>query len=406
MRRVFILFIALGLILSAGAFPATAEGGQIVIPEVKNLYQFSIPENEALAFTRQMKIGWNLGNTFDATQDGWKKDEMDIESSWVGVKTTEEMIAAVKAAGFNTLRIPISWHNHVSGDDFTISEAWLSRVQQVVDWAIEREMYVIINIHHDVYPKYYYPSDEHYATAERYITSIWKQVSERFADYDEHLIFESMNEPRLKDTDIEWWFDAASDKEGLASAECINRLNQAFVDTVRASGSRNADRYLMVPGYCAAAGYALADCFRLPEDTIENRLIVSVHAYTPYNFALNESGTDKFNMYGASDTREVSSFMNDLYKKFIANGIPVVIGEFGARDKGGNLQARVDFAAYYTASASARGMPVCWWDNHLFKGSGERFGLLNRRTCEWEEPCIVEALMKYAGYESIPAKPE
>ena len=111
-------------------------------------------------------------------------------------------------------------------------------------------------------------------------------------------------------------------------------------------------------------------------------------------------------MYGASDTREVSSFMNDLYKKFIANGIPVVIGEFGARDKGGNLQARVDFAAYYTASASARGMPVCWWDNHLFKGSGERFGLLNRRTCEWEEPCIVEALMKYAGYESIPAKPE
>jgi len=405
MKRLFLLLLAAALLLTAfGTALAQTEGGNIVIPQI-SIYRFDVPQSEALAFTQGLKIGWNLGNTFDATHDGYVRDEMSIESMWVGVKTTEAMIEAVRAAGFNTLRIPVSWHNHVSGDDFIISEAWLARVQEVVDWAIERDMYVILNTHHDVYPQYYYPSNEHYATAEKYITSIWTQLCARFADYDEHLIFESMNEPRMKDTSIEWWFDAP-DPKGLEGAECVNRLNQAFVDTVRASGGKNAGRYLMVPGYCAAPGFACADYFRLPKDSAVDRLIVSVHAYTPYSFALEEGGTDKFNPVGAASIREIATFMNDLYKKFIQNGIPVVIGEFGARDKGGNLQSRVDFAAYYTASASARGIPCCWWDNHAFRGNGELFGLLNRRTLEWEHPQIVEALMQYAGLESIPVRPE
>ncbi len=404
MRPLLVLLLTAALLLTTcGASLAQTEGGTIVIPDI-NIYQFDMPESEALAFTRQLKIGWNLGNTFDATYDAPTKNEMAIESMWVGVKTTEEMIEAVKNAGFNTLRIPVSWHNHVD-KDFVISEAWLARVQEVVDWTIKRDMYVILNTHHDVYPEYYYPSDEHYATAEKYITAIWSQLSARFAAYDEHLIFESMNEPRLKGTDIEWWFDTSNPK-GLESAECINRLNQAFVDTVRASGEQNAERYLMVPGYCAAPAFACADYFRLPTDTAQNRLIVSVHAYTPYAFALEDGGTDKFNAFGAASTREIATFMNDLYKKFIQNGIPVVIGEFGARNKNDNLQSRVDFAAYYVAAASARGIPCCWWDNHAFQGSGELFGILDRRTCEWPHPELVDALMKYAGYENISPRPE
>ena len=403
MRRLLACLMVLMLTLNAGAAFA-AEGGRAVIPELNNIYQFDVPDNDALAFTRKLKIGWNLGNTFDAHNDGKVRDEMSIESSWVGVKTTQAMIAAVHDAGFNTIRIPVSWHNHVDAD-FTISEKWLSRVQEVVDWAIDLDMYVILNTHHDVYPQYYYPSPEHYETSARYIGTIWAQLAARFADYDEHLIFESMNEPRLKDTPLEWWFDA-SNQQGLDSAECINKLNQVFVDTVRAGGGNNPQRYLMVPGYCASPDFDCAAYFRLPEDTAEGKLIVSAHAYTPYAFALDAAGTKKFNAFGAGDMREISSFMNNLYKTFVAKGVPVVIGEFGARDKDGNLQARVDFAALYVASASARGIPCCWWDNNLFSGNGERFGLLNRRNLTWEDPEIVEAMMRYAGYDKYPARPE
>jgi len=381
------------------------EGGTVVIPKIENVFQFKVPQNEAMAFVQDMRIGWNLGNTFDATHDSYRGNEMDIESLWCGVKTTEAMVDALKAAGFNTLRLPVSWHNHVSGEDFVISEPWLDRVQQVADWALARGMYVILNIHHDNEPGYLYPSPEHHETSERYVRAIWTQLAARFAQYDHHLIFESMNEPRLKGTDIEWWFDAKN-KRGLEAAECINRLNQAFVDTVRASGGNNADRYLMVPGYCAAPGFAVASYFRLPQDTVDNRIIVSAHAYTPYSFALEMPGTKSFSAVSASQTREIANFMNDLFKKFIANGIPVVIGEFGAMEKDGNLQDRVEFAAYYMAAASARGMTCCWWDNNLFSGSGERFGLLDRKRCTWPDPELLEALMRYAGFDTIPPREE
>lgn len=406
MKRTMRILLMMGLIILTICQSTACTGeGDIVIPEFDDILQFRVPDNEAMAFVQEMKIGWNLGNTFDAYFDTNVGDEMAIESAWCGVKTTEEMIEAIHAAGFNTLRIPVSWHNHVSGEDFTISAQWLDRVQQVTDWAIARGMYVILNIHHDVYPQYMYPSEKHYATAERYVTSIWSQLAERFARYDHHLIFESMNEPRLKGTAIEWWFDS-SDPDGLESAECINRLNQAFVNTVRAAGGMNEDRYLMVPGYCAAPGFAVASYFRLPQDTADNRLIISAHAYTPYSFALDMKGTDSFSAYGASGRREISNFMNDLYKKYIANGIPVVIGEFGAMEKKGNLQDRVDFAALYIASASARGIPCCWWDNNIFKGNGERFGLFDRKNCAWPYPELVQALMQYAGYDSIPPRAE
>ena len=106
-------------------------------------------ETDGMKFVRDMKIGWNLGNTFDAITNAQKEDDLSIEWSWCGEKTTKEMIDAEKAAGFKTLRLPVSWHNHVSGDHYTISEAWLDRVQEVLDYAVDDDMYVILNIHHD-----------------------------------------------------------------------------------------------------------------------------------------------------------------------------------------------------------------------------------------------------------------
>lgn len=391
-RKMQLLLCALALI----AVLATAQAaGETVAVGPLELAAKPLPDNEAMAFLRRMGVGWNLGNTFDAWRDDGVGDEMDIEKFWCGVLTTEDMIEAVHAAGFSTLRLPVSWHNHVDAD-FNISARWLDRVQQVVDWALSRDMTVILNTHHDMNPNYCYPTEACYDVSERYIRAIWRQLSERFADYGEQLVFESMNEPRLKDTEWEWWLDDKVE-QCREAADCINRLNQAFVDTVRAAGGNNATRYLMVPGYCAAPSSALNALFAFPQDDADNRIIVSVHAYTPYSFALQEGGTDTFELVAGKQTGEIGSFLNALYDRFISQGIPVVIGEFGARDKGGNTQARVNFASYYVASAAARGIPCCWWDNNIFSGNGEIFGILRRTDCTWPYPEIVEALVKYGG---------
>ncbi len=154
-----------------------------------------VPDTEAFTFVKEMKIGWNLGNTLDASDCTWLTDELKYESAWCGVITTPRLITAVKEAGFNTIRIPVSWHNHTSGEDFTISEVWMARVKEVVDMAIDEGMYVILNVHHDVDTAYYYPTTEHLDTSKHYLSCVWKQIAEKFADYDEHLIFETLNEP-------------------------------------------------------------------------------------------------------------------------------------------------------------------------------------------------------------------
>ena len=392
--------------LLSGFAVAQADEGGYAVPSL-TIYRREIPDNEAMAFLQKMGVGWNLGNTFDAYKQGWNAnaDEMTVEKSWCGVYTTEDMIETLHQAGYTAIRMPTSWHDHVSGDDFTISKKWMDRVQQVVDWAIQRDMYVILNTHHDVdAQKYYYPNEANYDRSARYIQSVWTQIAARFRDYDEHLIFESMNEPRLTNHSNEWWFDI-NNADCVEAAGCINRLNQLFVDTVRESGGNNAQRYLMVPAYDASPDSACNDYFQLPGDKADNRIIVSVHAYTPYSFALQlDGGVDAFSLTNQSQTGDIIRFMNALYDRYIKNGIPVVIGEFGALAKGNNLQSRIDFTAFYVSAASARNLPVLWWDNNSFSGNGENFGLLQRQSCAFMYPDIVKATMQYGGYQKIPEK--
>ncbi len=399
MKKTVAFFMILCLLAAAFAAVAAAEN-VAAVPEL-TITRRPIPENEAMEFLKKMGVGWNLGNTFDAVKDKWtiNADEMMLETYWVGkdVKTSEAMIEAIHAAGFSSIRVPISWHDHVSGPDHEISEKWLARVQEVVDWAYNRGMYVIINIHHD--EDQFLPASSHYEESAHYVECIWKQLAARFRDYDERLIMESLNEPRLMNSAYEWVFDPNA-AECIDAADCLNRLNQLFVDTVRASGGNNATRYLMVPAYDAAPGNALRDSFILPTDSAENKIIVSVHAYTPYDFALNLKGGDKF--YTQAQKVEIVSFMNSLYNQYVVNGIPVVIGEYGAMVKGDNLQDRVDWAAFYVATASARNMPCLYWDNNVFSGDGERFGLLNRKTLSFPHQPMVDAIMRYGGWEKLP----
>ena len=337
--------------------------------------------DNAVDFAKNLKLGWNLGNTLDAVGNGALSDE----NSWGQPTTTQELIDFVKESGFTTIRIPVSWSKHVD-DDYNIDSAWMDRVQEVVDYAYYGGLYVIINSHHDC--DYYYPSEEKAEQGAKYMEKVWSQISERFKDYDERLIFEGMNEPRLTGTNKEWWF-SATDAEGVASIECIVKLNQVFVDTVRKGGGYNETRDLMVPSNAASADNALNAAFTVPDDPA-NRIMVSVHAYSPYDFAMNASG---YTEWDGSHDNELG-FMDKLASKFIDKGVGVVIGEFGATNKD-NLDARVAWAESYTKKASELGISCILWDNGGTKVGSENFGMVDRIGKKIYFPELLEAYLKY-----------
>lgn len=335
--------------------------------------------DNSVDFVKNMKLGWNLGNTLDATGSG-----MSSETSWGQPKATKELVDFVKESGFTTIRIPVSWSNHVDENN-NIDEEWMNRVNEVVDYAIDDGLYVILNSHHD--NDRYYPTSENYENASKYLTDIWKQIAERFANYDEQLVFEGMNEPRLANTNKEWWF-ADNDKDGVDSIETVSKLDQDFVDTVRAAGGFNETRYLMVPSNRADAWTAMHKSFTLPTDPA-NRLIVSVHAYSPYDFAMNENGYKEWDGSKIGDL----SFIDSLKSTYIDKGVGVVIGEFGATNKD-NLEDRVRWADDYTKKAAEAGICCVWWDNGGTKVGTENFGLIDRIGRKIYYPEILDIMLK------------
>ncbi len=332
----------------------------------------------SLELVKEIIIGWNLGNTMDATGG----TGINSELSWGNPMTKKEMVDILKAAGFNVLRIPTTWEKHLGpAPDYKIDERWLNRVRDIVDYGIGNDMFVILNMHHE---EWHFPSYENEEAAIKILTAVWRQIADCFEAYDEHLIFEGLNEPRQKGTAYEW---NGGNKEGW---DVVNQFNAAFVETIRNAGGNNPLRHLMIPPYAAAANTKTWSGFTVPED---DKIIVSMHAYTPYNFTLNIKGTPEWSTGKVSDTNEIDSLMNNLDKYFISKGIPVIIGEFGAMNKD-NIEARTAWAEYYVKKAGEIGIPCIWWDNGAFSGDGELFGLLDRRNLSWKYPDIVDAMMK------------
>lgn len=329
-----------------------------------------------------MRIGWNLGNTMDSLNSSAVKtmSASAWETAWGNPVTTKELIDAVIDEGFNVIRIPVSWNDHILvSNDWEIEEGWLDRVQEIVDYAYDNGVYVILNTHHESWYETYYDKEERSA---QILTAVWSQIAERFKDYDEHLIFEGLNEPRKIGTSVEW---TGGDQEGW---DVVNHLNQVFIQTIRESGGNNPYRILMIPGYGANCWEGIKH-IEVPDDP---KIIISVHAYEPYDFALNIQGRGTWNQ----DTSNIDTIMNSLDTLFLSRGIPVVIGEFGAmyKDVEGNEQERAAWARYYVSAAAKKGIPCIWWDNGAFEGNGELFGLIDRETCEWKYPSIVEGLMQ------------
>jgi len=356
----------------------------------------------ALQTVKEMKTGWNLGNTMDATAS----DSLSSETSWGQPKTTKEMIDVLAATGMKTIRIPTSWHNHIIDKKYTIDPTWMKRVKEIVDWAIANDMYVILNSHHDCWEsptamppcQGYYPNPTNQEESIRYLTNVWSQICLAFNNgYDEHLIFETMNEPRLRGTSTEWWNDKNS-QEYRDAAECLNKQNQVVVDTIRKSGGNNQKRYIMVPGLRAAVDSILASEFKLPEDDEPGKLIVSVHIYDPYDFAMNGKGPTEFVERFKSSLILTFKSLNTFY---VARGIPVVIGEYGATNKN-NPEARVEWFQFFIKNTRKYGITACLWDNGSFQPSnkdGERFGFYNRRKRQWQFPEIHDAILDAANSE-------
>ena len=359
----------------------------VVVPQPASAATTGLTAKQVVA---QMGAGWNLGNTLDATGSG-----LSAETSWGNPKTTKAMIDAVKAEGFNTVRIPVSWGRHTSGKDYTIDTAWMNRVQEIVDYCIDDGMFVILNIHHDNDKAYFYPNSTYRTQSINYIKSIWKQVSARFKNYDQHLVFEIMNEPRLVgDGNHEWWFPVNSPDSVVSDAiKVINELNQTAVDVIRASGGNNAQRCIMIPGYCASIDGCTTPNFKLPTDSAKDRLIVSVHAYTPYNFCLNGSGTAVFS---DSLKSEVDYLFDTINNKFLTKGIPVVIGETSASNKN-NASERLKWVDYFYGKAASYGVPCVLWDNNAYTNpdKGEAHGHLDRNALKWYDKSFVDRIVSY-----------
>ena len=309
----------------------------------------------------EITIGWNLGNTLDATSGSG----LNSETSWGNPKATEELILAVKEAGFNAVRVPTTWYNHMDSD-YNVDEAWMDRVQEVVDYIYDNDMYVILNVHHE---NWNFTSYDNQKSAEKIEKKLWQQIAARFKDYDHRLIFEGMNEPRMNGTQWEW---NGGNQEGW---DVVNSFNETFIKTVRATGGNNAKRCLMIPTYAASIG-SFEKGFKIPDD---DYLIVSIHAYTPYNFAMNTGGgaTDNFSASDANSTNELNWMSKLLYDKCIKNGVGVIIGECGATDKG-NLDQRINWAEYFPDVFGQYGIPVFLWDNGAFGTGNEKYGLIDR----------------------------
>ncbi len=350
-----------------------------------------------------MKAGWNLGNTFDAAVPGRE------ETNWGNPVTTRDMITKIKEAGFNLIRLPISYGRMVDSD-LRIPESFLARYKEVVDYCIDNGMYVIINSHHDnepnsQYSNFYDMATEYTQHTETFTNSIWTQIAEYFKDYDYHLIFEGFNEPQAKNgetisgfTSNTWWYDPSN----LASLKTIinlNNANQQFVNTVRATGGNNKKRYLLVPGIGASAGYVMANEFSIPSDNsgFENLIMVSVHSYSPIDMGITDKHQKEFL---PENKTEITNMFNGLAHKFTQKGIGVIIGEWGTSNLN-NTDQRVAHAKYYVSQAAKNGIVCVWWDNGYEDVGHENFCIFNRKSLTWKYPALVDAIINSADIKKV-----
>jgi endoglucanase len=361
----------------------------------------------ATQLVADMGAGWNLGNSLEANSNG-----IPSETAWGNPVVTQALIDKVKAAGFKTIRIPVSYMGNIGASpSYTISAAWLTRIQQVVDYANNAGLYVVMNMHGDGYKSVtgswlICDSSDQTTIKDKY-QKVWAQIATKFSSYSEHLIFESMNEE----------FDGQYGAPTSACYSNINAYNQIFVDTVRKTGGTNASRWLLVPGWNTNIEYTAGSYgFVLPTDTnrsstvpaAEQRIMISVHYYDPWDFTGQEDGV--ITQWGAGATNSakkstwgqedyMDTMLKKMYDAFVVKGYPVFIGEYGAVDKtaadSANNTYRAAFAGALVATAKKYGAATAYWDNGYNGAYG--FGLFDRSSAAVTQQGIISAIISAAG---------
>lgn len=340
----------------------------------------------ALEATRLMGNGINLGNTLEACDNnvGIKTNTpLSYETHWGQPKTTQAMIDGMKAAGFDTIRIPVAWMTnatHLYEGDYTIDADYMDRVEEVVRYARKAGMYVIVNDHWDGgwYGMFGSESAETRALAMEAYKGMWQQIAERFRDYSDHLIFESANEElggRFDENSPLYCSDSVvtylTDDERYA---LTNEINQTFVDVVRATGGNNATRFLLIAGYGTNIDQTCDDRFQMPKDTADSKLMVSVHYYDPWSYCGASSAVSATKWGKVSDYEYMDQQLAKM-TKFTEAGYGVVIGEYGALPCSDGLKDNT--LAYHTAFLDActkYNLTNCLWDcSGLYKRVSQTF---------------------------------
>lgn len=337
---------------------------------------------DSIEFAQSMGRGWNLANTFDSCEKySDKKTGLEAETMWGNPKTTFELLALVKESGFDTVRIPITWSQHLrKGSKYIIDKKWLDRVNDVVDMALKLNLKVIINTHHeDAF--WLITDEEHKAQAEKILCKVWSQIAKRFAKYDENLIFETMNEPRVTGTDDEWQGNAES-------REVVNHLNFAALETIRNSGGKNAERYVLIPTYAASGLDENIDALGLPED---DKIIVSVHYY--FGTAHQSEFKDAESKWNIIEKISLYKTFRRMYDTYVAKGYGVCKSEFGWTDRD-NIDNLASNAEFYLGLADRFGFSATVWDNGITDGDEiHSFGIIDRKALKVVYPEYLEAIV-------------
>ena len=360
----------------------------LVIPEG---FQFDIPPDHSemrnipsLNLVSEMKVGWNPGNSLEA---------IGGETAWGNPRVSKRLIDSVKAAGFNAVRIPVAWSKFSADTGFIIQENWKNRVEEVVNFVLDNDMYAIINIHWD--EGWIQPTYEKEAYVNNRLSVMWKQIATHFRDYDDHLLFAGTNEI-MKEGDY--------NRPTKEYYTVQNGFNQTFVTTVRSTGGKNAYRHLVVQGFNTNIDYTY-DYAVIPGDIIENRIIMEVHYYDPYNFTINEDPNNTFTQWGgyASDPEKTESWADESHvneqfekmkTKFIDKDIPVIMGEYGAMRRT-NINDHDNYRIYYTSYVTQAmvkvGIIPFLWDNGYTGNHG--FGVFNRSTGAQVDRNVIQAVI-------------
>jgi endoglucanase len=412
------LLLPVLLAVSCPSSPVSQQGGGVdlsyapKVPDTQNDYPLE-PMSEKTAFDyfrdEKLLVGLNIGNTLDAYTNGRAN-----EIGWGNPRINQELFDGIKKAGFDIVRIPITWMGYIGpAPDHHIDEKYLARVAEVAQMAHKAGLKAIINLHHDgstenggkdngwLSINKARASKEGYVEVAHKFARVWKQIATYFKNHGDWLIFESMNE--IHDGNWGW----GSDTKQSTQYEIVNDWNRFFTQVVRETGANNASRYVVLPGYCTVAKHTLAHYFWLPPDSAPDRQIVTFHYYDPYEFGIAATRSE-WGSTGDKD-RVVNDFA-PFKAKYIDNKIPVIVGETGAvrqlypNDKAKEdkaRQSRLDYFSWVFGKANEYSLVPIYWDNGVTSGNGEKFGLFNRSNGQPNSPeseaCIkamIEAVKK------------